>query len=147
MNTCPNTHHFNGNKSLKNFKFIYNKNESSNHKDLSYTYTIGTKTFQKQYLVPFKTARKLKNNLGAEVAKETRVIPTKNLDVRIFKTKATNTITNNTPQKNAISNLALKQYLESLFFYIKVVLNTFRAITNLLFNIIRRIFQLTDSPT
>ena len=54
-------------------------------------------------LLPFKTACKLTNNSGAEVAKETTVIPTTKVEIRIFKAKATDPLTNNSPPKKSKS--------------------------------------------
>ena len=50
-------------------------------------------------LLPANTACKLTNNSGAEVAKETTVIPTTKVEMRIRKDKATEPLTKNSPPK------------------------------------------------
>ena len=50
-------------------------------------------------LLPANTACKLTNSSGAEVAKDTTVIPTTKVDIRIRKEKATEPLTNNSPPK------------------------------------------------
>ena len=106
------------------------------------------KTFPKAIsLLPFETACKRINNSGAEVVKETTDIPTTRIEIRIFQAKATDPLTNNSSPKKARVKLTIKQKSDSLLCYIKAVLNTFGAITNLFFNVIRRIFNFTHCLT
>jgi hypothetical protein len=51
-------------------------------------------------LLPSNTALRLTNSSGAEVAKDTTVIPTTKVDIFIIRAKDTDPLTRNSPPKN-----------------------------------------------
>ena len=60
-------------------------------------------------LLPFKTACKLTNNSGAELAKETNVILTTKLETSNLKTRENEPLTNNSKPKKRNINSSRKQ--------------------------------------
>ena len=72
--------------------------------------TIEPITFSKAIsLLPFKTACKLTNNSGAELAKETNIILTTKLEISKLKARETEPLTNNPNPKKRNINSSKKQ--------------------------------------